>query len=210
MKFLLHLLILGIIPIVLVSSTDSNIGTIPAHISMLLPPHPILLDISIDAIKASNLDISVLNLRSSDTLTGKTNKDGLYIIELGNFDTGYAMNDVIEVTLFRNYENKSFNVTVMDSITQSFSINLDWLKNVDETIEDEYITTEKLDKLFKHYNEHYNDKIINYINRSQNEAEQNADERIISERKISIEIAVLISIISLISSLVITKYYSIK
>ena len=162
-------------------------------ISPPLLPFPFGQEIIIDGQPGYNLMIKIEN-ENFDTIRTTTNEEGQFLIDLANFGDGYSVGDKIKVTIYRGDEKRTYEVIIdKEEGGIFFSKSIQW---------DEKFSTES-------EKEPDLSTVMTYLK----EQEQKNYEESVEDRNLSLAIAIVslvVSLIFLVISCFVTRHYAIK
>ena len=177
-------------------------------ISPPLLPFPFGQEIIIDGQPASNLMITIED-KNYDVIRTNTNEEGQFLVDLANFGK-YSMGDSFNVTVYRGEEERSYPVVIKEEEGGIFfTKEIQWDSNILTESEGllDLITMRQLlitqrDEITAEWKNEFDKKI--------DEVNAESDQKVRTERWISIGIALMIGILFLVLSSIVTRYYSIK
>jgi len=172
-------------------------------------PYPFGQEILINGEPTSNLRVSIINLNTSDKIETITNEKGQYIVDLANLPRGYSLGDTINITIYREEEQKSFTVSLKEEKGMFFMIDIKW--EIDEyNTSEQFLDTNVISTLLNDQREKLSEDFDKKLKDYQNIIDIKADKRIKEERGIIIFISLCIASLFFVGSWFVTRHYAIK
>ena len=183
----------------------SNVLAIPPP----LLPFPFGQEIIIDGQPGSNLMVKIEN-KDFDVIRTTTNEQGQFLVDLANLGKEYSKGDIFKVTIYRGDEERTYEVIIdKEEGGVFFTKNINWDEKI-ITDSEGILNVSTMSQLLISQREEITKELKSEFDKKFEELNAESNEKIKTERWISIGVALMLGFLFLILSSIVTRWYAIK